>query len=56
LETVFEDPKDPEEDIGRKNEESEVNRRGHRIRIPVAERTDKKLLRPIINSKGHKIN
>jgi len=44
LETVFEDPKDPEEDIGRKNEESEVNRRGHRIRIPVAERTDKKFI------------
>ena len=44
---TFEDPENPEDpgnNIGPKNEESEVNRRGHRIRIPAAERTDKKFI------------
>ena len=44
---TFEDPKNPEnvgDNIGHKNEESAVNRRGHRIRIPAAERKDKKFI------------
>ena len=44
---TFEDPEDPDnpgDNIGPKNEESELNRRGHRIRIPAAERKDKKFI------------
>jgi len=40
-----ENPKDPGDNIGPKNDESEINRRGHRIRIPAAERTEKKLIK-----------
>ncbi len=39
-----ENPEDPGDNIGPKNEESELNRRGHRIRIPAAERKDKKFI------------
>ena len=41
---TFENPENPEDNIGSKNEESEINRRGHRIRIPAAEKTDKKFI------------
>jgi len=47
LVVTFEDPENPEDpgdNIGPKNEESELNRRGHRIRIPAAERKEKKFI------------
>ncbi|MCF7862054.1 hypothetical protein K9M79_07480 [Candidatus Woesearchaeota archaeon] len=47
LVVTFEDPENPEgpgDNIGPKNEESELNRRGHRIRIPVAEKKEKKFI------------
>lgn len=42
--TVFEDPENPEDNIGEKNDEVEVDRRGHRIRKPPAVRRDKKFI------------
>ena len=43
-ETVIKHPESPEDNIGPKNDESEIHRRGHRIRKPSAERTDKKFV------------
>ena len=43
-ETVFENPEDPEDNIGEKNDETQSYRRGHRIRKPISERNDKKFI------------
>lgn len=37
-------PDDPEDNIGGKYDETEVDRRGHRIRIPPSERNNKKTI------------
>jgi len=37
-------PDDPEDNIGDKYDETKVDRRGHRIRIPPAERNNKKTI------------
>lgn len=43
-ETVFKIPEDPEDNIGKKNDETQSYRRGHRIRKPTSERNDKKFI------------
>lgn len=43
--TIFEDPQNPEDNIGLKFYEDESNRRGHRIRITPSEKDDKKLIK-----------
>ena len=42
--SLYINPEDPEDNIGPKHEEIELDRRGHRIRIPTSEHTDKKFI------------